>query len=281
MRTYFRSIVFFVIAVHLGLIAWIIIIEFTTPQAVKPYKQKLVVKTVSVIDPSEMILQPISFKEQKENPSKIQLKKKEEQKVPKKDPIKPQTKEELKVPKKDPIKPQKKEPIVEKLPSNKAVKKDTSTKKKADPSPKVVSPNLMKDDKKTSKMQENIAKIRKNLNKSSFSNKSNGEVADLGEIIALNIDSAEITARNEANYYDALVSCLKRGLVLPELGEVKVNITIDQKGKVLKLETLQSKSAWNKQYLEKQLPTLTMPTFELYYKGITQKTFTITLTNDI
>lgn len=244
MRTYLRNIVIIVIAVHLGLISWVIIIEKTNfPVTLKQHKQKLFVKTVSLIDKAEkpLLLTPIS---KVENPPKIESKKKEEPRLLK-----------------NPTKTQKKEPALKNTSTNKIVKKNT------------------KENMKTSKMQENLAKIRNNFNKDNPLKKNDSEIADLAEIVTLNIDS-QIATLNAANYYDALVNCLKKGLILPEMGEVKVNLTIDHKGKVLKLETLESKSIWNKQYIEKHLPKLTMPSFELYYKGIAHKTFTITLTNE-
>lgn len=99
-------------------------------------------------------------------------------------------------------------------------------------------------------------------------------------ISALNIDSAEFTAANESSYYAALVSSLKSHLKLPELGEVKVQITIKRNGSVHKLEILGSKNDWNKEYLEKHLPELSLPPFGDNFKGKDKQTFTITLTNE-
>src|ERR1700733_2019127 len=174
MRTYFRNIIFFVIAVHLGLIVWIIIIEVTNPIPLKPKQQKLAVKTISTNKQSEKILQQTTSKEQKEQPPKIETKKEEETKTVKKDLVKTQ----------------KKDPVVKNSPQNKVIKKNTGN--------KTFPPSA---DKKTSKAQESIANIRKNLDKGSFSNKKEVELADLGGLSSLIIASSELIELDEAGYY--------------------------------------------------------------------------------
>ncbi|HEX2578990.1 MAG TPA: hypothetical protein VHK67_01120 [Rhabdochlamydiaceae bacterium] len=75
---------------------------------------------------------------------------------------------------------------------------------------------------------------------------------------------------------ELLASFLHTSLNLPEIGEVKIQLTLKKDGTVGHLHVLQAESQKNKAYLEKQLPLLKFPL--LLDK---EKTFTFTFCNEI
>jgi CxxC motif-containing protein len=255
------KIIIFVIIVHVGVIVWISKGDRATQSSLKSPKQKLIVKTVSIQKQAEKIF-PINTTKQPRKEAIAERKNKTES-------IKTAPLKSQKNVIQEGFKKSEKETVTKAFSQHKPIKKDVIENKP--PKSRV---------NKSSKTLESIAKIQKNLDKGNFSKIKDSEIADLEEISVLNIDSTEIFAKSEAGYYNALLSCLKNNLILPELGEVKIKLTIDRNGKVLTIETLHAQSAWNKQYLESYLPVIVMPPFEQYYKGMNQKTFTITLINN-
>jgi outer membrane biosynthesis protein TonB len=73
-----------------------------------------------------------------------------------------------------------------------------------------------------------------------------------------------------------LVGFLHETLHLPEIGEVKVALTVRKDGTIAKAVVLQSESRKNKLYLEEHLPRLQLPmNFDI------EKTWTLTFCNEI
>lgn len=88
-------------------------------------------------------------------------------------------------------------------------------------------------------------------------------------------------SKHEQSYYDELGGRLKLLLRLPEFGEVKVKLTLERSGKFSKVAIVSAKSASNRSYLEKTLPTLKYPSFGNNFGTETQYTFVITLSNEM
>jgi outer membrane biosynthesis protein TonB len=75
---------------------------------------------------------------------------------------------------------------------------------------------------------------------------------------------------------ETLVSFLHTSLNLPELGEVKIQLTVKKDGSVGRLVVLEAQSKKNRAYLEKHLPLLKFP---LAFDK--ERTFTLTFCNEI
>lgn len=137
------------------------------------------------------------------------------------------------------------------------------------------------------KAQESIGKIPKNSGKISAIKNSSTAIAALpSKIQGLHIDtitsdSGGSLSATELSYRDELASRLKLLLKLPEYGQVKIRLTLERSGKVAKLEIVSAESSANRKYVEKTVPTLTLPAFGNYFSGKSEYTFAITLSNDI
>ena len=84
----------------------------------------------------------------------------------------------------------------------------------------------------------------------------------------------------ESRYSDEIAYRLKSSLRFPDYGAVKIKLTLDRTGKVLKCETVHSESAKNKSYVESKVPGIVFSSFGQQFQGATQTTFVITLQND-
>ncbi|HSX12369.1 MAG TPA: hypothetical protein VLF61_02650 [Rhabdochlamydiaceae bacterium] len=84
--------------------------------------------------------------------------------------------------------------------------------------------------------------------------------------------------QEDFTYQDSLISCLRNSLDLPELGEVKIELTLNKEGMVLKLKVVSSESVKNRNYLEKNLQLIKFPPLN---GKETRKTFILTFCNDV
>ena len=96
-------------------------------------------------------------------------------------------------------------------------------------------------------------------------------------IQSLQIDHAD--KKEETDYFISLAHALKEELELPELGEVKLELTVSHTGQVIKLRILQALSETNRRYLELNLPRLRLPSFSEDLKNENTHTFTLTFCN--
>ncbi len=80
-------------------------------------------------------------------------------------------------------------------------------------------------------------------------------------------------------YQESLIRCLRESLDLPELGEVKMEITLSKDGSVLKLRVLATESEKNRSYLEKNLQVIKFPPFDVNEDS--RKTFVLTFCNEV
>ena len=97
------------------------------------------------------------------------------------------------------------------------------------------------------------------------------------KIGSLQIDHAD--KKEENDYFVTLAHALKKGLELPEEGEVRLELTVSQSGQVLKLRVLHALSATNRRYLELNLPQMRLPPFSEELKNENSHTFTLTFCN--
>ena len=85
----------------------------------------------------------------------------------------------------------------------------------------------------------------------------------------------------EVQYSDELVQRLKLVLRLPEYGRVKVRLVIKRDGRVVRVEVISSQSEKNRKYVEERLTHVTFPNFGSHFAGQQEKTFPLTLSNDL
>ena len=168
-----------------------------------------------------------------------------------------------------------KAPVVQtKAPSKirKAVNKKPPTKKpirNAQPAPRKpqIPAHLL------SELQESIAKIDQSSHKESPKKKPKTSIA----IPTLSIVSG--SKEDQAAYANALVACLKRSLVLPEVGEVKIELLLQSSGSLKSFRVLSSKSQRNQRFLEAELSKIRYPSFMGSLKSEKEHPFVITFSN--
>jgi hypothetical protein len=101
----------------------------------------------------------------------------------------------------------------------------------------------------------------------------------LKPIESLQIDHIE-EKQEETSYYILLASSLKEALELPELGKVKLELTLLNTGQVQTLRILEAESEKNKRYLEQQLIFFGFPPFTEDLKNERRHTFVLTFCNE-
>lgn len=140
-----------------------------------------------------------------------------------------------------------------------------------------------------SKARENLAKIGESRDKISSSPSIRLDETDLPkELGALLVDALPVSepggavdwGAKEVSYSSEVASRLKKALRLPDYGAVKIKLTLERTGKVVKVETIQSESNKNKAYVESKVPGLLFPPFGQRFKDAEQNTFVITFQND-
>lgn len=132
-----------------------------------------------------------------------------------------------------------------------------------------LSPTLLKE------LQESIAKIDRKTDKGLPTQRLVAPKA----VPKLSIDQPATSADGpaaEGSYHGALASYLQQELLLPEVGEVRVSLTLNCEGKCLKVEILSGASKENRNWLIKELETLSFPPFDGALKKEKEHTFVIT-----
>lgn len=187
---------------------------------------------------------------------------------------KPQTKPVAKHPPKKPTTTQK--PKEEKLKPSQTTKKPQPKVDQAAEAAKVKRKELLAD------AQKSISKIQQGHDKVI----ANAAVLP-GSITTLQLETLNANATAEEftpqqrSYYDELESRLKLQLRLPEYGAVKIKLTLERSGRYVKMAIVSAKSAANRAYIEKMLPTLKYPGFGDHFGDKEQYTFVISLSNDL
>lgn len=136
-------------------------------------------------------------------------------------------------------------------------------------------------------VQESIAKIGGNRDKVTPNKTGSRALAALpNAITSLQIDTLPAAkggpslSPREMTYRDELAGRLKLSLRLPEYGDVKVNVTLNREGKVVKLVIVNAESQANCKYIEKTLPGVSFPAFGNNFASAAEYTFSITLSNE-
>lgn len=306
------SIALFVIAIHMVLIFWAWWGYEVTPP--KQQTVKLVAKTIE-LNPQKNLRQPVkqiaepveSFEDviltadeeiaaveepikplpQLEKSTQPKALPQKEIEIPKKklakaDPIPPK---EIEIPKKklvkaDPIppKPKKKE---EKA---KPKKVEIAKQRKENPQPQqpVATKKPAVDPKKKALLnqaQERIAKIQVDKNTMSSSKRKELKIPEYHPQAIFNAETG--LSSGELSYRDELAGRLQILLKLPEMGKIQLKLTLGRTGKFIKVVITQSESILNKQYIEKSLPSLSLPGFGNEFGGEAEHTFSITLTSEL
>lgn len=135
------------------------------------------------------------------------------------------------------------------------------------------------------KAQGNLAKLNSKPS-STPASQVNNTIAlpkQLGELSVDNLQFDEPGSTlgvRERGYRDELASRLKLMLKLPEYGIVKLKLTLNRLGKVIKLEILSSESSLNRKHIEKSLSSLSFPPLGDNFAKEKDHTFQITLSSD-
>lgn len=167
--------------------------------------------------------------------------------------------------------PQKRAP-----PVIKQVKKQSSTRSSSTPSKASPSPRPQANKKKNDLLNE----LRESLTKleSQTPMEPSPSLTLPKNIRNLEIDHPEQEA--PADYFLILAQTLKNELELPEYGDVKLELTVLNNGRVTKLRVLNASSDKNKRYLELKLPNLLLPPFSEELINEREHTFTLTFCNE-
>lgn len=138
-----------------------------------------------------------------------------------------------------------------------------------------------------SQAQERIAKIARSHDKMTpDAPTASLEMSLPGALSGLKVDDLAdgetvLFGAQEASYRDELAGRMKLLLRLPEYGDVKMKLTLERSGKVVKVVITSAQSANNRSYIEKTVPTLSFPPFGHHFGTEAQHTFSITLSNDL
>lgn len=76
-----------------------------------------------------------------------------------------------------------------------------------------------------------------------------------------NSDISHTQTLEQVNYSSLLVQFLEDRLMLPEKGEVKLQLSLNKEGKVVSIDILKAESVKNREYLKNTLPQLSFPCF--------------------
>lgn len=95
----------------------------------------------------------------------------------------------------------------------------------------------------------------------------------------LTIDHADGSDGDES-YESDLITSLHNQLNLPEYGEVKMKLTLQNNGTCVKIQVVRAQSVKNRRYLEEQLPKLRLPPFAGALAAKKELTFVMTFCNE-
>ncbi len=214
-------------------------------------KQKLVVKTMQ-ISPSTQIKQAPPVKKST-TPLPAQVKKQETPPAPKKPEIK--------------AAPKKIQPVAKpKLVQEKKI--EIKPVKKQAPQIEVNKTKNREIHKSLKDIKETIAKIE--AENARIVNSPQSKILETAEEAPLPDD-----------YPSSLIYCLQNNLQLPDIGEVKIQLTLFSNGKVEKMTILSAESETNKKRLEDTLMNLQFPSFPKEKRGLQKQTFILTFCNEL
>lgn len=134
--------------------------------------------------------------------------------------------------------------------------------------------------------RENMARIDKTRDKIQTSKTAELSGEKIGTIERLQVEAfieegGQTFTSQERSYHQELISRLKLQLKLPDYGDVKVKLTLERSGRVVKVAVVNAESAKNREYIEKKLPSMTYPSFGTNFPDHSQYTFVLILGNDL
>jgi len=146
-----------------------------------------------------------------------------------------------------------------------------------DPVP-TISPSLLRE------LEESIAKIEDKSDKNRKVKNPDAK-GKLSTPMVLQIDAlnglVQESSDKAEDYASLLAQCLHASLHLPDFGEVKIELTLKQDGKVAKLKVLKAESEQNKKYLESHLPQLQLPHLNGSFAKQEEHTFVLNFCNEL
>lgn len=236
-------------------------------------------KPAKTVEKTESKKEKATIKETAKEPAKKKTSTKTESK--KTDPKKPsKTAEKKPTEKTSTAKKEttKKEPVAkEKAPDSKsAAKKETDDKASAEAA--------KQEQQLIDKAKKSLAKLNGTSTGSSKASASTIAAAP-GLLEDLQVDAKAVGVENgltpdQMGYCEEMVSRLRLQLKLPEIGEVKIRLTVDRSGKVLGVKTVSAASAINQAHIEKVVPKLSFPPFGSHFGVDKEKSFLLVLCND-
>lgn len=302
-RQAIRSITLFVIAIHAALLFWawidyespplpkkIVKLVATTVQLnPKPqsFSQRREIASIPVESFDDVMIsssEEVAMVEEQAKPLP-QLDKTTVKAIPKDEiKIEPKKKVIKEIPKAAPPKPQAKskpKPIKETpKPTPEVAKAAKPSPKPAPETAKIVKVAQKRDPKKQALLNQ-VQALAANVKTDAVKTAKKGELKIPEYHPQATIATEEGSSSGEISYRDELASRLQLLLKLPEMGKVQLKLTLSKTGKFVKLVIVSSPSAINKQYIEKTVPTLTLPGFGEQFGGGSDHTFSITLTSDL
>lgn len=151
-------------------------------------------------------------------------------------------------------------------PKPKPKKVAAKPKPKAKPQPKI-SPALAR------QLQESLQKLD-----TPTENRAKTKTIDTPKRVA-NLQIDHIESEDAGKYVGTLVDCLQSALHLPDMGAVKLELTLTRDGKCIRVHVVSSKSERNKAFLESELKNVAFPPFTGPLKQEKEHLFVITFCN--
>lgn len=137
-----------------------------------------------------------------------------------------------------------------------------------------------KDDvEKKEKQKALLSQARNNLLKTTLT-KSEKTTATTSVVGLLSFEQNDVEINDsfwKLGYRDELAARLQSLLKFPEKGQVKIKLTLERSGKVLKIFIESFGSKKNKEYIEKTVKNLNFPSFQGDFNEFSEYTFSITL----
>lgn len=98
-------------------------------------------------------------------------------------------------------------------------------------------------------------------------------------IQTLKVDSLQEATGEENRYAGQLVEALQAQLNLPEMGKVKISLSLTSEGQIVQLRILSSENKRNEKFLEEELKQITFPPFTGSLKKEKEHTFVLSFCN--
>lgn len=149
----------------------------------------------------------------------------------------------------------------------KVVKKALPVKKSAPLKKTVSTPKKQKDD---------LKQLAHALEKIAAPPKEHESPFQLDIPEAPNLETVPKRPPSTFDYETIVVETLRSHLNLPEYGEVRLQIVLNARGSIQKIDIIKAQSAKNAQFLTREIPLLSFPPFETF--GIKNKSLSFTIT---